>query len=167
MLFTIDILIKVFEKTLVNTSFYFNLFIINSYEQKIYSDDPDLISRIRKGWDVFDKYYSKTNQSLYYTAAFILYPNHRTKYITTNWKKIWQKPIFKRIKDLWVIYRDKYEYLDSYDQSSIDYKETQDLDKFDLVARDLERYIRLQSQNEYDDYIARDLYDIGKLFVLQ
>ena len=55
--------------------------------------------------------------------AFILYPNRRTKYIIANWKKTWQEPTFKRVKDLWVIYRDKYKYLDSYDQSSIDYEE--------------------------------------------
>jgi len=149
-LFTMDVLIKVFEKTL-----------------KTYSDDPDLISRIRKGWDVFDKYYSKTDQSPYYTVALILHPNRRTKYITANWKKTWQEPAFKRVKDLWVIYRDKYEYLDSYDQSSIDHEETQDLDEFDLVARDLGRYTRPQSQDEYDDYVAGDPYDIGKLSALQ
>jgi hAT family C-terminal dimerisation region len=35
------------------------------------------------------------------------------------------------------------------------------------MARDLGQYIRPQSHDEYEDYIAGDPYDIGKMYALQ
>ncbi|KAF1973920.1 hypothetical protein BU23DRAFT_463632 [Bimuria novae-zelandiae CBS 107.79] len=53
MLFIIDVLRKYIEKSLI----YY-----------------------RTNKDLFNKYYRKTNSSLFYTIALILHPNRRTKY---------------------------------------------------------------------------------------
>ncbi|KAM4066703.1 hypothetical protein HRG_012142 [Hirsutella rhossiliensis] len=74
-----DVLIRCFDEALVT-----------------YKSDTELSFRIKRGWEVFDKYYSKTEASPYYAAALILHPSYRTTYIQANWKKKWQKPAFKQ-----------------------------------------------------------------------
>ena len=41
------------------------------------------------------------------------------------------------------------------------------LDMFDQIAQDLEKYIQSASQDEYEDYCNRELYDIRKMTVLE
>ncbi|EED18012.1 hypothetical protein TSTA_117840 [Talaromyces stipitatus ATCC 10500] len=84
-LFTMDILIQYFENYLLN-----------------FIADKEFSLRIQKGWDTFDKYYSKIDESPLYAAARILHLNRRTKYICANWKTKWQKPMLKKVRDLWI-----------------------------------------------------------------
>ncbi|OCL00777.1 uncharacterized protein K441DRAFT_532052, partial [Cenococcum geophilum 1.58] len=51
---------------------------------------------IRKGWEIFNKYYSKTDNLPLHTAALILYLSRYIKYIKANWKTKWVKPILKK-----------------------------------------------------------------------
>lgn len=85
-----DILVQYFEKALSD-----------------YADDKEFSSRIRKGWEAFDKYYTKTDDCPLYAAALILHPNRRIKYIHANWKVKWQKPVLKKAKELWESYRER------------------------------------------------------------
>ncbi|KJZ70150.1 hypothetical protein HIM_10457 [Hirsutella minnesotensis 3608] len=136
-----DVLIRCFDEALVS-----------------YKSDSELSSRIQRGWEVFDKYYSKTETSPYYAAALILHPSYRTTYIQANWKKKWQKPAFKQVKDLWLIYRDTMD--DALSRNVLDREEDKDLDAFDRISRNLQNCTRLSSQDEYEDYISCDPYDI-------
>ncbi|KAJ9667255.1 hypothetical protein H2201_002456 [Coniosporium apollinis] len=85
-----DILIQYFEKALSE-----------------HASDKEFSSRIRKGWETFDKYYSKTDDSPIYATALILHPTRHIKYIRANWKAKWQKPILKKVKELCESYREK------------------------------------------------------------
>ncbi|OAQ60402.1 BED zinc finger domain-containing protein [Purpureocillium lilacinum] len=123
-----------------------------------YKSDSELSSRIQRGWEVFDKYYSKTETSPYYAAALILYPSYRTTYIQANWKKKWQRPAFKQVKDLWLAHRDAMD--DSLSAHVLDDEEDEDLDAFDRISRNLQNCTRPSSQDEYEDYISCDPYDI-------
>jgi hypothetical protein len=69
-LFAINILIQYFKKNL------------NLYESDIF-----FYFRIKKSWIVFDKYYLKIEDSLYYTATIILHPSRRIGYLKHNWEK--------------------------------------------------------------------------------
>ncbi|OCK90948.1 uncharacterized protein K441DRAFT_577192, partial [Cenococcum geophilum 1.58] len=51
-----------------------------------YASNKEFSSRIRKGWETFDKYYSKTDDLPLYVVALIPHPNRRIKYIKANWK---------------------------------------------------------------------------------
>ena len=70
------------------------------------------------------------------------------------------KPTLKKVKDLWETYREQAPTpLISYDKAP----EEQELDVFDQIAQKLEKYARPASQDEYQDYIHGELYDIGKM----
>jgi hypothetical protein len=71
------------------------------------------------------------------------------------------KPTLKKVKDLWETYRERAPTLvsQSYDKAP----EEQELDVFDQIAQNLGKYTRLASQDEYQDYIHREPYDIGKI----
>ncbi|OCK97299.1 uncharacterized protein K441DRAFT_548772, partial [Cenococcum geophilum 1.58] len=49
-----------------------------------HTSNKEFSSQIRKGWETFNKYYSKTNNFPLYAAALILYLNRRIKYIRVN-----------------------------------------------------------------------------------
>ncbi|XP_044714483.1 uncharacterized protein HRG_11950 [Hirsutella rhossiliensis] len=136
-----DVLIRCFDEALVS-----------------YKSDTELSFRIKRGWEVFDKYYSKTEASPYYAAALILHPSYRTTYIQANWKKKWQKPAFKQVKDLWLTYRDTVD--GALSQHLLDDDDDEDLDAFDRISRNLQNCTRPSSQDEYEDYISCDPYDI-------
>jgi hypothetical protein len=57
-------------------------------------------------WGVLDKYYSKTDEVVYYAAALILHPARHTEYIKNNWPRKWSGPTLTKIKQLWAAYRD-------------------------------------------------------------
>ena len=143
-LFTMDVLVEYFRTSLLQ-----------------YSSNQEFCSRIRIGWETFDKYYHKTDDSPFYAAALILHPNRRTKYIQANWKPKWVRPILKKVKELWEKYREQS--LASYEpviQSPIEPEQEPDI--FDQIAKDLGKYTRPASQDEYDDYCNGEPYDIGK-----
>ena len=98
-----DILIQHFEGALVS-KLYLKLNNTNIVQQSRHASNKDFASWIKKGQDVFNKYYGKTDISPLYAAALILHPNRRTKYIKANWKKQWVKPTLKKVKDLWETY---------------------------------------------------------------
>ena len=160
-----DILIQHFEGALVS-KLYLKLNNTNIVRQSRHASDKDFASQIKKGWDVFDKYYGKTDISPLYAAALILHPNRRTKYIKANWKKQWVKPTLKKVKDLQETYQERAPtplVSQSYDKAP----EEQELDVFDQIAQKLGKYARPASQDEYEDYIYEELYDIGKMPALK
>ena len=132
-LFTMDILVQYFEKALVSR-LYTKLDLTNIVRQSDYAPNKEFCSRIKRGWEVFDKYYSKTDESPLYAAALILHPNRRTKYIRANQKTKWQKPILKRVKELWESYREEAHSLlisSPYEKKP---PQDQDLNKFNRIA---------------------------------
>jgi hypothetical protein len=164
-LFTMDILIQYFETALVS-----KLPLISSntniIRQSEHASDKEFSSRIRNGWEIFDKYYSKTDDSPLYAAALILHPNRRTKYIEANWKTKWVKPVLKKVKSLWESYREKA----PAPITSLFHErrsQKQELDAFDRIAQKLEKYTRPASEDEYQDYCAGEPYDIGKISALE
>jgi len=56
-------------------------------------------------WGVLDKYYSKTDEVVYYAAALILHPARHTEYIKNNWPKKRSGPTLTKVKQLWAAYR--------------------------------------------------------------
>jgi hypothetical protein len=42
-----------------------------------------------------------------------------------------------------------------------------ELDIFDQIAQDLRKYTRPASQDKFQDYSSRELYNIGKITVLE
>lgn len=142
-LFSMDILIRCFEDGL-----------------KEYRDDQEFSSRIQKGWEALDKYYSKTDDSALYAAALILHPGRRLAYLRTNWKPKWQKVILKKVTDLWKSYRDRF-------PASNDGKQPLErFDKYDQVAQTLTKY-RPRSQDEFEDYSNAEPSEIGSLPALE
>jgi len=63
--------------------------------------NPAFFERIKASWLVFNKYYTKTEDTPVYAAALVLHPARRTQYIQKNWKKEWQRPSINSIKKLW------------------------------------------------------------------
>jgi hypothetical protein len=53
----------------------------------------------------------------------------------------------------------------SYDKALLELK--QELDTFDKIAKELGSYTQPASQDEFEDYCSRELYNIGKLPVLK
>ncbi|OAQ58218.1 ribonuclease H-like protein [Pochonia chlamydosporia 170] len=139
--------------------------LIRCFDEIAYKSDPELSSRIQRGWEVFDKYYSKTDSSPYYAAALILHPSYRKTYIYANWKKKWHKPAFKQVKDLWLAYRDATD-ADALSHHLVDDGGDKDLDAFDRISRNLQNCTRPSSQDEYEDYISYDPYDITPMTAL-
>lgn len=122
-----------------------------------FASDREFCARIQNGWDIFDKYYSKSDESPLYAAALILHPARRIKYIQANWRKSWQKPALLKVKKLWEEYRQNapnYMVVQSYERN------TQDLDDFDRIAQDLGKFARPASQDEYEDYNSESPYEI-------
>jgi len=72
----------------------------------------------------------------------------------------------KKVKDLWETYREQAPtplVSQSYDKAP----EEQELDVFDQIAQKLGKYARPASQDEYEDYIHGEPYDIGKMPALK
>jgi hypothetical protein len=134
-----------------------------------FRSNKDFASRIQKGWDIFDTYYSRTDVTPLYTAALILHPARRTKYIKTNWPAKWVKPNLKKVEKLWEDYQEKIPALSlatSYDEPQRKPEEEKELDAFDRIGQDLGKYMRPSSQDEYRDYTDQTPYDIGKMSAL-
>ncbi len=121
---------------------------------------------------MFDKYYLKSDESPLYAAAIILHPERRTRYIRANWEKKWQRPALEKVKGLWEDYRSQAlgpETL-STQPSVLPYGQAstkQELDSYDRIVKDLNKFTRPQSQDEYEDYITDPPSQIGKLSALE
>ena len=134
-----------------------------------FRSDKDFTSRIQKGWEVFDLYYSRTDVTPLYAATLVLHPGRRTEYIKTNWSAKWIKPNLKKVEKLWEDYREKALVpLLTTLYNKVQYKpeEEKELDVFDRIGQDLGKYIQPSSQDEYQDYINQVLYNIGKMLAL-
>jgi hypothetical protein len=142
----------------------------NVVRQVKFASDKDFCSRIKKAWEVFDKYYTKTDTTPLYAAALILHPTHRTAYIKANWPAKWIKPALKKVTELWESYRDANLISPtismSYD-STRDKQPEKEKDEFDEIAESLKKYARPASQDEFQDYCNGEPYDIGKQTALQ
>ena len=101
-----DILVQYFKAVLIS-KLPTKLDNSNTIQQSKYASNKEFSSRIKKGWEIFNKYYSKTDNSPFYTAALILHPNRCIKYIKANWKPKWVKPILKKVKGLQESYQKK------------------------------------------------------------
>jgi hypothetical protein len=100
---------------------------------------------ILRSWEVFDKYYAKTEAVSIYAAALILHPSRRLSYIKKNWKKEWQKPAFTGVKKLWEEYSNR--------EVREDFKSPSDseLDDYDKLIKKLE-VIDVNTMDEYEAY---------------
>ncbi|MCJ1360767.1 MAG: hypothetical protein MMC33_010776, partial [Icmadophila ericetorum] len=123
-----------------------------------YGSDKEFCVQIKNGWENFDRYYSKTDDSPLYAAALILHPARRTKYVQANWKKKWQRVACQKVEKLWEEYREK----NSLPTITPAYEKTasQNLDDVDRIAQDLGKFARPVSQNEYEDYNTESPYEI-------
>ena len=126
-LLSMDILFQHYEKSL-----------------KRFAKSP-LQPNIMRSWEVFNKYYTKTETVSTYAAALVLHPSRRLTYIKKNWKKEWQKPAMAKVKKLWESYRGR----GIVENPQIE--ETPDLDDYDEIARGLE-VVDLQNVDEYEAY---------------
>jgi hypothetical protein len=56
---------------------------------------------LNSGWSKFDKYYRLTEESPAYTAALVLNPKRKWRYIENHWKKSWHKAAKDMVKRIW------------------------------------------------------------------
>ena len=102
-----------------------------------------------------------------YAAALILHPARRTRYIEANWMKKYVKPTLANVKKLWEEYR-KIALIPkpSLSCSKGSCRKTQEkkreLNTFNQIAQSLSQVTRPTSQDEYEDYNAREPYGLGK-----
>lgn len=115
-LWTMDIIVKHYERSF-----------------QLYEKQPPLRARVLRSWEVFDKYYAKTEEVPVYATALILHPARRLGYLKQNWKQQWYRSAMKGIRKLWESYRD----LGILDFSLVELK-TDDLDEFDVLAQENE-----------------------------
>ena len=66
--------------------------------------NEDLAARVENAWVKFDEYYSRTDNSPLYAAALILNPNYRLGYIHAFWKTEWIDSILPKVRQLWKTY---------------------------------------------------------------
>ena len=104
-----------------------------------------------------------------YAAALVLHPMRHMAYIKANWKDKWAKVALRKVKELWEVYQEQA--LTSLASLSPSYSRPsqqplKELDAFDQIAQNLGKYTRPTSQDEYQDYISGELYDIGKMLAL-
>ena len=72
-----------------------------------HADNEDFCTWIQKKWDVFDKYYVKTDMTLFYVAVLILHSLHHINYIKNNWSFKWVKPVLNNVTKFWETYQDQ------------------------------------------------------------
>ncbi|KAM4058244.1 hypothetical protein HRG_014584 [Hirsutella rhossiliensis] len=113
--------------------------IIEGFDQ-LYGQAWDL-GRVFKGY--LDQEIINKENSPYYAASL----------------KKWHKTAFKRVKDLCYSYRNTNDGTISY--HVLDEEEDNGLDAFDRISRNLQNCARPTSQDEYEDYISGDPYEIA------
>lgn len=58
------------------------------------------------GWFVLDKYYFKTDETPVYSAALLLHPSKRLKYLRQNWHADWHDGAINKARQIWSQYKD-------------------------------------------------------------
>jgi hypothetical protein len=58
------------------------------------------------GWFVLDKYYFKTDETPVYSAALLLHPSKRLKYLRQNWHVDWHDSAINKARQIWSQYKD-------------------------------------------------------------
>jgi hypothetical protein len=58
------------------------------------------------GWFVLDKYYFKTDETPVYSAALLLHPSKRLKYLRQNWHDDWHDGAINKARQVWSQYKD-------------------------------------------------------------
>ena len=103
-----------------------------------FRSDKDFTSRIQKGWDVFNLYYSRIDVTPLYATALILHLSRHMEYIKTNWLAKWIKPNLKRVEKLWEDYRERTLVpslaTSLYDEVQHRLEEEKELSAFDRIA---------------------------------
>lgn len=144
LLFTMDVLGKHMERSLIQ-----------------HRTNKDLAARIQQALRKFEQYYHRTDNSPIYTAALILHPNRRLKYVRTWWKKDYQRTMLPNVKELWIQYRDSGVLPTTVQYETPEIAPQRDLDEFDRIANELnQRITRPTSQDEYEDYCLEMPYEI-------
>ena len=133
--------------------------------------DKDFCAWIQREWDVFDKYYVKTDTTLLYAAALILHSLCCTDYIKNNWSFKWIKSVLNNVTKFWETYQDQSHWILVSEIAAVynssEKKKEKKLDVFDWIAQDLEKYAWLTSQDEFENYCNKNLYDIRKMMILE
>lgn len=58
------------------------------------------------GWFILDKYYFKTDETPVYSAALLLHPSKRLKYLRQNWQRDWHANAISKAQQIWSRYKD-------------------------------------------------------------
>jgi hypothetical protein len=80
--------------------------LIEHYNASKITATPALLHNIEKSWEVFDKYYLKTEETPVYAAAIILHPSRRTQYLKKMWKRKWYLKAIAHVQSFWEEYRE-------------------------------------------------------------
>lgn len=94
-----------FNQSLLNTYSVLEV-LTTGTKQKTYVNHPRLIHSIHMGWFVLDKYYFKTDETPVYSAALLLHPSKRLKYLRQNWRADWQDGAINKTRQIWSQYKD-------------------------------------------------------------
>jgi hypothetical protein len=119
---------------------------LTQHYEHSYTQFTAIQQRVLRSWEVFDKYYAKTEAVSIYAAALILHPSRRLSHIKKNWKKEWQKPALTGVKRLWAEYSNR-EIREDFRSPSDD----TELDKYDKILNKLQA-INVNTMDEYDAY---------------
>lgn len=144
-LFTMDILVQHFKRN-------FDTFKSHSF----------LSPRIQKSWEVFDKYYLKTEDSPYYAAAIILHPSRRVKYLKQNWEKKWIRPATQAVKRLWDTFKTQGFTISTRTSTPSTTSTSEPDDEYDILARGLQVPLPPPTDDEYDEYISEPVVPYDK-----
>jgi hypothetical protein len=99
--------------------------------------------------------------SALYTTTLILHPSRRTRYIEVNWPKKWVKSTLEKVRKLWEDYREAAPLPTSSISASYNRRLNEPLNTFDQIAQSLKQVARPASQDEYEDYISGETYELS------
>jgi hypothetical protein len=126
--------------------------------------NQNLRARVVRSHTKFEEYYAKLFSTPLYATAVILHPSCRTRYCEAIWSKETYDKALWQAKQFWEKYRREAPPIVSYDErlSQRDrLDESKDLDAFDCLEAQLqEQYLRPQSQDELDNYLAEVSYGL-------
>ncbi len=117
--------------------------ITKHYGNSLKRFSKSLRPQITRSWEVFDKYYAKTDLVPVYAAALILHPSNRLEYITRNWRKEWHQLAITGVKEIWESYRER-----GVVTNTPVLSEASNLDEFDKIAQEL----KAQDQDDDDEF---------------
>jgi len=128
-------------------------------QQNRYKDNKEMKGRLVRAWDVLDKYYSKTDEVIYYAAALILNPSYHVGYIKKNWPSKWRAPTLNKVKRLWASFDEQTEIPDTAEPLT---NATQPRTTLDELRESLTNYENVGAINEYDDYCKEGRQSLGQ-----